>query len=59
MTMFGNVIEELTAFYKLEDKVPSSSGQSVHCKRDTTIANSQFTPVLPDIVKTDDIRMLN
>ena len=57
--VFTYVIEELAAFDELQNKVSSSSGQSVHCNRDATIVDSQFTPVLPNVVKTDDVRMLN
>lgn len=53
------MIKELAAFDEFQDKVPSSCDQSSHSSRDAINVDSQFTPVLPDIIKTNDIRMLN
>ena len=57
--MFNYVVEQLAAFDELQDKVPLTNGQPVHCNRDTITVDSQFTSILPDIIKTDDVRMFN
>ena len=53
------MVEKLTPFDKLQNEVPSSPGQSACSTQKATDADLQFTPVLPDIVKTNDVRMLN
>lgn len=57
--IFGYMVKQLATFDEFQDKVPSSSGQSIHCDRDSIIVDSQFTSVLPDIIKTDNVRMFN
>lgn len=57
--IFRYMVEKLAAFNELQNKVPSITGQPVHCNLDAIIVNSQFTSVLPNIIKTDDVWMFN
>ena len=57
--VFRYMVKELSAFDVFQDKIPFSSGQLDHCDRDTAVLDSQFTPVLPDIIKANDVWMLN
>ena len=57
--VFRDMVKELAAFHELQDEIPSVSDQSVRFSSDAIIVDSQFTPVLPNIIKTNDVWMLN
>lgn len=57
--VFNYMVKELAALNEFQDEVSLSSGQSVRFNRDAVIADSQFTPILPDIIQTNDVRMLD
>ena len=53
------MVEELATFDKLKNKVSWGSGQSIYFRSEKIGVDLQFTSVLPDIIKTNDIWMFN